>query len=147
MTAVNNTTPPSRPLSGRLTVTGATFSAYVEAGATVITAAGELDATNTHDLVGFAGLYLADNRPIVLDLSALDFFAAQGVALLTEFDGECSRHGVDWAVVSGRSVARPLQICDRSAQLPSVTSINAALEHFSRHVPEQASLQLVTETG
>jgi hypothetical protein len=63
--------------------------------------------------------------------------------MILEFDDQCHRHGVEWALVAGPSATRLLQICDSDGRLPSATSISGALEHFSG--PVQMSLQLVAK--
>jgi anti-anti-sigma factor len=148
MTVVHNTKPSAGRHGGRfyrLDADGATFTAQLDAGTTVITVTGELDAANIHHFREYADRHVTGGGPIVLDLSQLDFLAAQGIQTLLEFDGECIRSGVDWALVSGRSAARLLRICDSDGSLPSVTSISEALERFSRPAP--MSLQLVTKSS
>jgi anti-anti-sigma factor len=123
----------------------AAFTAQPDAGAAVITVTGELDAANLHHFREYVDRHLAGGRPMVLDLSQLDFLAAQGIRMLLEFGGECLRQGANWAVVTGPSAVRLLRICDRDGRLPSVTSISEALKRFS--LPEPTSLQLVTKTS
>src|SRR5258707_15890463 len=83
----------------RRTAGGASWNSETEAGATVIAVTGELDAANLDQFTDCARRALDSGRPIVLDLSKLDFLAAQGFRMLLDLDSECHRHGLDWAVV------------------------------------------------
>ena len=134
---------------------GVCLTTRLQGGATVVAATGELDASNIHHLSDYARRYLGDGRPVVLDLSELDFLGAQGIRTLLDIDDECVRHKLDWALVSGRPVSRLLRVCDRDGQLPMASSIEAALQAFSAPWPrtrsakrrERGLLQLVTKSG
>jgi anti-anti-sigma factor len=121
---------------------GAFWNSEVQAGVAVIRVAGELDAANLDQFADYARRALDGGHPIVLDLTKLDFLAAQGFRMLLDFDSECHRHGLDWAVVAGHSTARLLQVCDRDSYLPSSPSISQALQRFS-----PVSLQLVSKSS
>jgi len=113
-------------------------------GATVVTVSGELDASNIHHLSDCTHRFASGDRPFVLDLSELDFLAAQGMRVLFGLDEECEQTRVKWALVPGRPVARLLRICDRDGRLPTVLSIDQALQGFSGHGHgRQQLLQLV----
>jgi len=136
--------------SGRLdryTADGVTLTANQLPGAIVVAARGELDAFNIHHLTEYVSSFVTRGRPLVLDLSQLDFLAAQGIQALFELDGKCGRTGIDWAVLTGHAVARLLRVCDQDARLPAVTSIDEALERFSRPARARQLLQLVPKSG
>ena len=116
-------------------------------GATVVAAAGELDASNIHRLTDYARSFLTDSHALVLDLSQLDFLGAQGIRSLIEIADDCARSGIDWALVPGHAVDRLLRIFDNDAQLPTVCSITEALERFSAPGCAHSLLQLVTKSG
>jgi anti-anti-sigma factor len=126
---------------------GVCLSTELHPGATVIVVTGELDAANIHHLAQYAGRRLSDARSLILDLSGLDFLAAQGIRVLYELDRECDRRKTGWALVPGHPVTRLLRVCDKDAHLPSVSSIGEALERFSRVAQARKLLQLVTKSG
>jgi anti-anti-sigma factor len=126
---------------------GVTLNAQTLDGATVVAAAGELDASNIHHLTDHARSCLTDCHAFVLDLSQLDFLAAQGIRTILEIADECGRSGIDWALVPGHAVNRLLRIFDKESQLPIASSITEALERFSAPVRGQRLFQLVTKSG
>jgi anti-anti-sigma factor len=150
MSAVDNADLSAMRSSGRLdrfTADGVTLTANQFAGAIVVAATGELDASNIHHLTDYVSRFITRGRALVLDLSQLDFLAAHGIRVLFELDGECGRTGTEWAVLTGRPVTRLLRICDQDARLPAVTSIDEALERFSRPTRARQLLQLVPKSS
>jgi anti-anti-sigma factor len=134
MTVVHNqNTSPGRIVGilGHFTGDGVCLSTRWQGNATVIAVTGELDTCNLHHLSDYTRRHLTGQRPVVLDLSGLDFLAAQGIRILFEIDEQCGRYGLDWALVSGRPVNRLLRICDRNGRLPAAASIDEALQRFS----------------
>ena len=115
--------------------------------ATIIGAIGELDASNIHHLTNHAHRSLSTRRAVVLDLSQLDFLAAQGIMCLFDIADECARVGVEWALVPGHAVLRLLRICDQDARLPVVSSVDEAAQRFSARRRPRGLLQLVTKSG
>lgn len=126
---------------------GVWLNAQTLDGATVVTAEGELDASNIHRLTDYARSCLTEGHALVLDFSQLDFLGAQGIWSLLEIADDCVRSGIDWALVPGHAVDRLLRIFDNDAQLPTVSSIAEALERFSAPGCAQGLLQLVTKSG
>lgn len=134
MTAVQNPTLSAMRKSGKpdhFFGQGVCLRAQMHGAATVVGATGELDASNIHHLTNYVRRYLSGDRPLVLDLSQLDFLAAQGIRCLFEIADECDRNGIEWALVPGRPVLRFLRICDKDAWLPAVSSIDEAVQCFS----------------
>ena len=112
-------------------------------GATVVTVSGELDASNIHRLTDCARRFTSGGSPFILDLSKLDFLAAQGIRVLFTLDDECQQSQVKWALVPGRPVERLLRICDTDGRLPTAGTIDQALQRFSTHGRGRQLLQLV----
>ena len=125
---------------------GVCFAAQTLDGATVVSATGELDASNIHHLRDFARSCLTRGPTLVLDLSHLDFLGAQGIRSLLEIADECERSGIEWALVPSHPVSRLLRICDKHARLPAVSSIDEAVERFSAPARMHGLLQLVTKS-
>jgi anti-anti-sigma factor len=115
-------------------------------GATVVSVTGELDASNMHRLTDYARSCLTRGGSLVLDLSQLDFLGAQGIQSLFAIADECERSGIGWALVPSHPVSRLLRICDKQARLPSVKSIDQALELVSASARMRGLLQLVTKS-
>jgi anti-anti-sigma factor len=150
MTAVDNAAPSATRGSGKLdhfSAHGVHLHAQTYGGTTIIGATGELDAFNIHHLSGFARRCAGARRPLVLDLSRLDFLAAQGIDCLRGVADECERNSIEWALVPGHAVLRLLRICEQDTRLPVMSSIDEALQRFSDSVRPQALLQLVTKSG
>ncbi|HEY7051624.1 MAG TPA: STAS domain-containing protein [Mycobacterium sp.] len=140
-----STTARSAGRTNHFAVDGVHLSAAHCADATVVVATGELDARNMHHLMTYARRWVSGGRPLVVDLSQLEFLAAQGIRTLFDLDDECRRNKVDWAVLPSHPVTRLLRICDKDGRLPVATSIDVALERFSASAPRL--LQLVPKSG
>ena len=148
MTVVHNAKPSAMRKSGKLddfADTGVCLHVHMHGAATVVGATGELDASNIDHLINYVRRCLSGDRPLVLDLSQLDFLAAQGIRCLFEIADECDRNGIEWALVTGRPVLRLLRICDTDARLPAVSSIDEAVQCFSAPGRPQRLLQLVAQ--
>jgi anti-anti-sigma factor len=125
---------------------GVCLSSQTLYGATVVAATGELDASNIHHLTDYTRSCLTGGLSLVLDLSRLNFLGAQGIRNLFEIADQCERRGIAWALVPSHPVSRLLRICDKRARLPSVSSIDQALEHFSAPASIRGLLQLVPKS-
>ncbi len=126
---------------------GVHLHAQMHGGTTIIGATGELDAFNIHHLTDFARRCAGARRPLVLDLSQLDFLATQGIECLRDVADECGRNSIEWALVPGHAALRLLRICDLDIRLPVVSSIDEAVQRFSASFRPQALLQLVTKSS
>jgi anti-anti-sigma factor len=125
---------------------GVLLSSRTAAAATVIAAGGEIDASNVHNLTEFATRHLDAGTPIIVDLSQVDFLGAQGIPALLEIGGRCGEAGVEWAVVPSHPVSRLLRICDKDGHLPTVSSVDEALQRICGPDRARRLLKLVTET-
>jgi anti-anti-sigma factor len=100
----------------------ARFSAHWGASAAVITAQGELDASNATALADYVQRCAVHSKRLVLDLSGLDFFGTAGFSALHTINVRCTGAGVWWAVIPGHAVSRLLRICDPDNTLPMTKS-------------------------
>ena len=145
----NAKTEPTLPLNTAPLEPGAVrLSTRGEAAATVVCATGELDASNIDLLTEYTRRVLSENvedRPLVLDLSKLSFFGAQGIAALFTLRDECCRAGIEWVVVASHSVERLLRIGDRNHRLPTAKSVSAAVSRLTSPTTARRLLQLVTK--
>ena len=101
----------------------------------LITATGDLDATNARALGRFVERHTGVSKQLVLDLSDVEFFGSEGFAALHYVSVHCARHDVDWLFIGGRAVRRIVAICDPDAELPLADGLAAALarlDHLGR---------------
>jgi anti-anti-sigma factor len=103
----------------------ARFSAEWDVARVVITAQGELDATNAAQLADYFDLCIAHSTPLILDLSSLKFFGTAGFAALHLINVKCAGANLRWAVVPSKGVTRLLRICDPDHTLPLIESVDA----------------------
>jgi anti-anti-sigma factor len=120
--------------------------AYPYGGAIVVGAVGELDASNFGHFADYVRIRLSGQEALILDLSQLNFFGAQGIRHLLEIANECEGNGIKWALLPSDAVTRLLKICDKDVQLPAVTSIDEALQGFSP-ISRNQLLKLVPKSG
>ena len=83
-----------------------------------IRASGDIDASNTAELLDFVLRRGANCRSLILDLSDVTFFATAGFSALRTIDLRSSRASVSWTLVCGPAVSRVLSICDPERRLP-----------------------------
>lgn len=94
--------------------------------ATVVTVGGTVTAENLDRLTAQVRRFVIDEKPFVLDLSAVDSIAASPTPLLDAVSDACDKAGVEWAVVAGDAVTVLID-----AAGPVVPSVPDALEHFA----------------
>jgi anti-anti-sigma factor len=127
---------PSRPSEGHT----ARFTAERGPSGVVITAHGELDASNAGQLADYAQRYATHSTSLILDLSGVEFFGTSGFSALHTINVRCAGADVRWAVVPSRAVSRLLRICDPDKALPIAES--AAVDEDDR---PRALLELVSQ--
>jgi anti-anti-sigma factor len=93
----------------------------------VISADGDIDASNADALTEYTLGHVIGYRGLVLDLSGLDFFGAEGFSALHRISVNCARVGTGWAIVPGAAASRVLRICDPQGSLPFAGTVEAAL--------------------
>jgi anti-anti-sigma factor len=97
----------------------ARFSAGHQPPSTLlITAEGDVDASNSRNLARFVECHVADSTRVVLDLRLVDFFGTAGFAALHNVDVICSQYGRPWVLRAGPQMRRLLAICDPEGILP-----------------------------
>ncbi len=103
----------------------ARFSAAWDADRVVVTAEGDLDASNAIQFADYFDLCISDSTPLVVDLSGLEFFGTAGFSALHLINVRCAGAKLRWAVVPSKAVSRLLRICDPAHALPTVASVHA----------------------
>ena len=110
----------------------------------VITAHGELDASNAQEFVDYTMRHVVNTERLVLDLSGVEFFGTAGFSALHTVNVRCAGENVDWALVPSAAVTRLLRICDPDSALPICRSTDAALSAL--RAEPQRLLQLVSQS-
>jgi anti-anti-sigma regulatory factor len=109
---------------------GAWIRALSRQLATVITVGGSVSAENSERITAFVKRFIID-KPVVLDLGAVESIAVQAGRLLDTVGDACDDAGVEWVVVAGDAMARLFG--DTQATLfPIVASVPDALDHFAQ---------------
>jgi anti-anti-sigma factor len=108
---------------------------------TLIAASGEIDAVNALALSKYVEAELESTSRLIVDLRGLDFFGTQGFSILHRINVMCSRHAVNWVVLSGTEVDRVLHICDPDGGLPVSDTLDGAITAVTR--PPRSHLRLV----
>ena len=89
----------------------------------VVTAHGELDASNANQLADYVQSCAAHSKSIIVDLSGLEFFGTAGFSALHTINVRSAGADVRWAVVPSKAVSRLLRICDPDNALPVAESV------------------------
>lgn len=111
----------------------------------VISAHGEIDASDAGSLTDYAVAHVMRCRGLVLDLRDLDFFGTEGFSALHRVSVSCARVGTGWTMVPGAAVTRVLRICDPQDSLPTSCTLDAAMATFPRSPSHR--LQLITDNA
>ncbi len=98
----------------------------------VISACGDIDASNASALTEYTLGRAAACRALVLDLGGLNFFGTEGLEALQRVTTYCVLAGTEWATVPGAAVSRMLQIGDPLSLLPVAKTVDAALKYLAR---------------
>jgi anti-anti-sigma factor len=101
----------------------ARFTAEWDPSFVVITAHGELDASNANQLADYVQCCAANSKSVIVNLSNLEFFGTAGFSALHTINVRCAGAAVHWAVVPGKAVSRLLGICDPDNALPVAESV------------------------
>jgi anti-anti-sigma factor len=110
----------------------------------VVTAHGDLDASNASEFADYALRHADITQGFVLDLSGVDFFGTAGFSALHTLNVRCADADVLWALVPSTGVNRLLRICDPDSALPISSSVESALSMLQGE--PRRLLQLVTQT-
>ena len=98
----------------------------------VISAHGDIDASNAGTLAKYTLGHVTSCRRLILDLRGLDFFGAKGFSALHKVSAGCAHAGIGWALVPSAAVSRVLRICDPQGTLPAASTLDAALAEQRR---------------
>jgi anti-anti-sigma regulatory factor len=119
---------------------GAQLRAQCRQLAIVVSISGCIEDGNVDGLIERMRHYVLSEKPLVLDLSEVRAFAADGLRLLEAIDELCAAAGDEWSLVASQSVTRALRLRgDHNAYL-TVESVPDALHHFSDVMSERRRL-------
>ena len=135
------TTP--RPVDRRESQSASFATRWLQPSVAVVTAHGELDASNAQELVDYALRNAERTQRLALDLTGVDFFGTAGFSALHTLNVRCAGAAVEWALVPSTAVSRLLRICDPDSALPIAATMSAALSRLQ--ADQRRLLQLVTE--
>lgn len=110
----------------------ARFTAEWGPSSVVITAHGELDASNANQLADYVQRCAAHTKSVILNLSDVEFFGTAGFSALHTINVRCAGADVGWAVVPSKAVSRLLRICDPDNALPLAESVLGSLDDGPR---------------
>jgi anti-anti-sigma factor len=96
----------------------------------IVSAYGDIDATNASTLTDYALVNAARCRGLILDLRGLKFFGTEGFSGLHRVSVRCAHAEIGWMVAPGAAVSRLLRICDPHGSLPTVDTVGAALANL-----------------
>lgn len=102
----------------------------------VISAEGDIDASNADALTEYTLGRMNGYHGLVLDLSSLDFFGADGFSALHRISVNCARVDTGWAIVPGSAASRVLRICDPQDSFPLAETVEKALGRLTASSPE-----------
>ena len=133
----------SRPVDRTESHTASFATRWLQPSVAVITAHGDLDASNAQDFVDYTLRHAERTQRFALDLSGVDFFGTAGFSALHTLNVRCAGAGVEWVLVPSNAVSRLLRICDPDSALPIAATVPAALSRLQAE--QRRLLQLVSE--
>ena len=128
--------------NGTLDCDGAQIRAYCHHLATVVTIRGVVDAANVDWVGAYILRFILGSNPVVLDLSDLSHFAAEGVSLLRSFDDDCRAAGVEWTLVAGPAISELLHDGRDEDEFPMTRSVREALHNLADAIASRRQLML-----
>ncbi len=78
----------------------------------VVIVEGELDAANTDHFSAYIQLRLRNADKLVLDLTGVEFFAAEAFSAIHKVGVQAAAEEVQWSMLTSTAVDRMLRICD-----------------------------------
>jgi anti-anti-sigma factor len=99
--------------------------------ATILTISGYIDATNIDRVSSYATRLVPVGNALLLDLSGVTFFAAQGISVLVTVDDACDKADSPWALVTNHAIDRVLRISEHDDILPVASSVPDGMQYFA----------------
>jgi anti-anti-sigma factor len=99
--------------------------------ATLLTISGDIDARNIDRVSDYATRLVPVGNALLLDLSGVEFFAAQSISMLVAVDDTCRSAELPWALITSHAVDRVLRIREDDDILPVASSVPDAMQYFA----------------
>lgn len=99
---------------------------------TVLSVSGEIDASNVDRLHGNLRRCAGTRRPLIVDLSGINFLGVEGMRALCDFDDERRRSGAGWVLVTCPTVYRLVNKVLSGQRLRIAGSVSEALHLLAR---------------
>jgi anti-anti-sigma factor len=99
--------------------------------ATILTISGDIDARNIDRVSAYATRLVPVGNALLLDLSGVAFFAAQGISVLVAVGDACDEAESPWALVTSHAVDRVLRISEHDYILPVASSVPDGMQYFA----------------
>jgi anti-anti-sigma regulatory factor len=128
---------------------GAQIRGHYRHLATVVTILGTIDAANADRIREYTRRFILMKNPLILDLSAVNSFAEEGISFLHLLDQDCRAAELEWILVASHAVTEQLRAHDNEARFAMTPSVHDALHHFADVIAErrQQLLQLIRNTA
>ena len=97
----------------------------------VLSAHGDIDAANAATLSEYPLGCLTRYRGLIVDLRGVEHFGTEGFSALMAVSRGCQRCETGWVLLPSATVARLLRICDPRANLPTASTVAAAMATFA----------------
>ena len=110
----------------------ASGAAPTRCAVTVLSVSGDIDASNVDHLHRNLRRCLGTRRPLIVDLSGINFLGVQGIRALCDFDDERRRRGGGWVLVTCPMLYRLLNKVLGGQRLRIAGSVSEALQQISR---------------
>lgn len=99
---------------------------------TVLSVSGDIDASNVDNLNRNLRRCLGTKRPLIVDLSGINFLGVQGIRALCDFDEDRRRRGGGWVLVTCPMLYRILNKLLGGQRLRIAGSVSEALRLIAR---------------
>jgi anti-anti-sigma factor len=133
----------SRPVDRTESHTATFTTRWLDPSVAVITARGDLDASNAQEFVDYALRDAERTERLALDLTGVDFFGTAGFSAVHTLNVRCAAAGVEWVLVPSNAVSRLMKICDPDSTLPIAATMPAGLAYL--RAEQRRLLQLVSQ--
>lgn len=109
---------------------GANLRAHCRQLATVVTVDGNIDESNLERLGQHVKRFVLAEKPLVLDLGAVEHFSQLATVLLQSVEQTCCATGVDWCLVASDPVKDALSMQGARTAYAVADSVPEALDVF-----------------
>lgn len=124
--------PPTSHVYQGIECQGASRPAPTRCAVTVLSVSGEIDASNVDHLHRNLRRCVGTRRPLIVDLSSINFLGVQGLQALCDFDDERRHSGAGWVLVTCPVLHRLLNKVLNGHRMRIAGSVTEALQLLAR---------------